>query len=521
MQRKHWIAATFLGAFAITAGGLVAFGGFGDNRSPASYTYVAPKKRSDGIAVANAATLGIDTSRIREMVRPYLDGRRGNHTSLLVMKDGKLIVEEYFHGWKYDRPHIQQSVSKSLTSLMIGWGIARGYITSVDDPIAKYLPKYRHLLVDGKEKITIRHLLTMTSGLDWDEATRRYTDSLNTRIQHARSDDGTAFTLGRKLAAQPGETWTYNGGGITILAEILGNVTGLPPGKLVDTAFAGLLDKDEIDPTLERDGRMNSSGGLEVTPRGMIKIGQMLLQHGQWNGRQIFDSTWIEESTDAALGRTKVGYGYAWWRQAFKLDGRWAEAIVGNGYGGQHIYAFPALDMIVVVTATNYDHETRGDTTLEGDVFPALGQFHLTQGRPIDTGIVDSASAFPPKRAVWSRVYRDSSGALGVYTSEVDRATARRLDDGSWLVWVRSTSQKPRTDLGWTYDRLISRFILSCATPTDARLKRVSSTGFLGDQFAFQDYVGVDSARAQPWVAANANSPDVPAFRKDCEKVKR
>jgi CubicO group peptidase (beta-lactamase class C family) len=520
VRRKHWIIATLVAAFGLSAAGLAAFGGLGD-RTVENYKYVAPRGKRDGIVVANAASLGIDTGKMKDMVRPYLDNRRGSHTSLLVMKDGKLIVEEYFHGWKPGRRHTVQSISKSITSLMIGWGIAQHYIASVDDPIAKYLPKYRDLLTDGKEKITIRHLVTMTSGIAWDESTRRYTDSLNTRIQHARSDDGTAFTLRRPLIAQPGETWAYNGGGITILAEILGNASGLSPKQIVERAFAGFLDDSEIQPTLEQDGRMNSSGGFQVTPRGMIKLGQMLLQNGKWNGKQVFDSTWIKESTETVVNRGRSGYAYAWWRQAFNLDGHWVESISGNGYGGQHIYAFPDLNMVVVVTASNYDRETPADTTLLADVFPALGPFHVTTGRSSSMAIVDSASAYPPRNARWAEILSDTNVTLGVYRVLVDTAAQQRLPDGSWLIWGRSASDKPRFEQGKPYDRVISRFILRCETPTDGRFKRVSSTGFLEDKFVFQDYVGVEAAMAQPWVPVNANGSDWTAFRRDCERVKR
>jgi CubicO group peptidase (beta-lactamase class C family) len=519
MNRKLLIGLAVAGASALGFGAVVAFGRAAP-RTAANYVYLPPKARPDGIAVADAATLGVDTTRIRAMVRPYLDDRRGRHTSLLVMKDGRLIVEEYFNGWKPDRRHVVQSVSKSITSLLVGYGIAQRYITSVDDPIVKYLPNYRHLLGGGKERITIRHLLTMTSGLQWDESTRPYTDSLNTRVQHSRSKDGTAFTLGRPLVANPGETWSYNGGGITILTEILSNASGLTSRQFVARAFAGLLEDEEIEPTFEADGRMNSSGGIYVTPRGLIKIGQMLLQHGSWNGKAVFDSSWIRQSTEAVVNR-RVGYGYAWWRQAFKLDGRWVEAIVGNGYGGQHIYAFAGLRMVVVTTATNYDHETPADTTLGADVFPALGPFHLTAGRLVSSGIVDSASAAPPRNAAWAEILRDSTAALGVYRVLLDTAASRRLADGSYLIWSLSSSAKTRLEQREPYNRVVSRFIIRCETPTDGRFKRVSTTGYLDDAFVFQDHVGVETAMAQPWSLANANSSDWTAFRRECERTRR
>lgn len=508
----------------IASSALVGTVGGGCGRDPDGYVYDPPQARSDGLPVADATVMGIDTSRIGSLVRPFLTDRFGKHMSLLVMKNGRLIVEEYFGSGNRRQRHGVQSVSKSITSLLVGHGLAQRYIESIDDPIAKYLPTYQHLLTGGKEKITVRHLLTMTSGLAWNEWDTPYGDSTNMRTRERHSSDAVAFVLSRPLGSQPGETRTYNGGGMTLLFEMLKNTSGLLPEVLLQRAFDGLLGRDEIRPTFQQDGRVNAAGGFQVTPRGMAKIGQMVLQGGVWHGDTLFDPAWIRESTGAFIGRGRIGYGYLWWRHSITVGDRAIEATVANGLGGQYIVILPDLEVVIAVTADNYDRPTPLDTLIE-HVLSALGPFHLTSGRVVRSpAAIDSAAAYPPSTAGWSEVLSapnpGNDGAL--IRVAVDTLAARRLDDGSYLVWLQTVHEKPQFEAGRTYNRRTSRFILRCKTPTDGHYKGVSTTGFLNEgPPVFQDAVGVTTAMAQPWVPAWGGTLDLTIFQRACSRVSR
>ena len=340
----------------ITSCVLLAIAGCG--RGPDAYRYDPPTARADGLPVADATELGIDTSRIGALVRPFLTDRFGEHTSLLVMQNGRLLVEEYFGRDNWRQRRGVQSVSKSITSLLVGFALEQGYIDSIDDPIAKYLPDHRHLLTSGKEKITLRQLLTMTSGLAWDEWDPPYSDSTNLRTRERQSSDAVAFVLSRPLASQPGEARAYNGGGMTVLFEIVKHASGLSPHEIIERAFNGLLGRDEIRATFQEDGRVNAAGGFEVTPRGMAKIGQMILQGGIWNSDTLFDPAWIRESTDAVMGLAGIGYGYLWWRHAIAIGDRAVDAIVASGLGGQYIVVIPDVKIVIAATAENYERPT-------------------------------------------------------------------------------------------------------------------------------------------------------------------
>jgi CubicO group peptidase (beta-lactamase class C family) len=522
-MRRAWIPLLLLAALLVVGVVAVASDRGGRSRDPGDYVYVPPQPRNDGLDVAPATDMGIDTIRVGELVRPFFTDRFGEHTSLLVMKEGRLIVEEYFDrdGWRERRS--VQSVSKSITSLLVGYGVAKGYIASIDDPIGKYLPRYRRLLTNGKDKITVRHLLTMTSGLEWNEHDPPYSDSNNLRLRERNSTDAVAFILDRPLVAQPGESRVYNGGGMTILGEILTASSGLSPDVLLERAFTGLLDRDEIRPTFQKDGRMNAAGGFHVTSRGMAKIGQMLLQNGRWNGDTVFSPDWIRQSTESVVGtRSRVGYGYLWWQHNVQIGDRAIDVVVADGLGGQYIAVIPELDLVIVLTASNYDKPIHVGRLI----------FHVVQtlGIPLAGPVArlsatDSASAYPPAGAAWTEIFSDpKAGNRGAgIRSAVDTRSARRLDDGSYLVWTQVIHESPAFDAGKPYNTQVSRFILRCETPTDGRFKRVSSIGFLNDgPPVFLDVAGLAAARAQPWTPAwGAGSLDLTLFQRTCSQVKR
>ena len=513
--RRRLSLAIMIGALAAAAAGGCAAGGD-------AYMYVPPQDLADGLRVADARVMGLDTSRIGAVVRDLRGDRFGIHSSLLVVKDGSLIIEEYFGEGDGRQLQGVQSVSKSITSLLVGHALAEGWIESIDDPIAKYLPSYRHLLTGGKERITIRHLLTMTSGLDWNEWDLPYSDSTNVRVRERNSADAVAFVLSRPLATQPGEAHVYNGGGMTVLGEIVKNASGLSSDALVTRAFDGLLDSTEIRPAFQKDGRLNAAGGFQLTPRGMAKIGQMILQRGIWNGDTLFDPGWIRESTDAVMDGGHVGYGSLWWRHAITVGDRAAEAVVASGLGGQYIVVIPDLDTVIIVTADNYETQVPVDSVID-HVLPVLGPFPPAATRAIDsTAVSDSASASPPSNAGWTEIVSEpnpSNGGARIRVA-VDTSSARRLDDGSHLLWFRFAHEKPVSRGGITFDSQTSRLILPCETPTDGRYKSVGFTRILKDGAPVSRYgVELPTAMSQPWKRAWGGSLDLDIFQAACRQV--
>ena len=181
-----------------------------------AYSYVKPKQLSDGLPVDAMYNEGMDTGKIVALTKLILDNTYPNIHSMLILRHGKLLYENYFAGedeivskghagyvdHTIDDLHDCRSISKSFTSACIGIAVKQGFIKSIDEPIYSYFPEYAKYFDPAKRKITIRHLLTMTSGLEWDEKIS-YNDSKNSEIQMDRSDDPISFILSRKLTSVP------------------------------------------------------------------------------------------------------------------------------------------------------------------------------------------------------------------------------------------------------------------------------------------------------------------------------
>jgi CubicO group peptidase (beta-lactamase class C family) len=317
-----------------------------------------------------------DGKLTNELIEKLKNGYFGKQNSLLILKDGKLVVEQYFRGWNQEEIHQMQSISKSFTALLLGDAIDRGFIDSVDDLILKYLPKYKSILVGKKEKITIKDLLTMSAGLDWNEHITSYNHPKNIRRREMESADSIAFTLSVPSVYAPGEVFTYSGGYVTVVGEIIKNATGA--ASLADFAGKSSLSKLCLKNAYwvkQMDGRQNSAGGLKLRPRDMAKVGQIILGKGILNDQKIIDKEWIEESITKHISskdKKWSGYGYFWWSRFYYVDGKKYRAVAALGYGGQQIIIIEHLDLVVVTTADNFDRPSFTDIIMRKFIIPAF-----------------------------------------------------------------------------------------------------------------------------------------------------
>ena len=198
----------------------------------------------DGFEVGTLNEVNLDENLLARAVDDIRGGKYGEIHSLLIYKDGNLVFEEYFPGhdylwnnpnfhgawvnWDIDRRHNIHSVGKSITSTCIGIAIDQGFIESVDQSIFDYLPAYQHLNTAGKDQITIAHLLSMSSGLEWDEWGSSYSNESNDVIAlWVDCDDPIACILEKPLLGEPGTDFNYSGGNMVLLGEIIKNATGM------------------------------------------------------------------------------------------------------------------------------------------------------------------------------------------------------------------------------------------------------------------------------------------------------
>ncbi len=344
------------------------------------YNYHPPQDINDGFEVSSLEEVGIDSVLIEKAVDSIYHGRYKEVHSILIFKDDKLVFEEYFKGhrfqydttdhhaelvsWDRTKLHNVMSVTKSITSACIGIAVDNGFIESVHLSIFNYLPNYQHLNKDGKDKITIEHLLTMTAGLDWNEWALPYANLENDAIKMYLVDDPVAFSLSKPLIDNPGESFKYSGGCNIILAKILENAT-----KMKIDEFSGkyLFEPLDIYPyywDYYKNGMVDAAGSLKIKPRDMAKIGVTFLNKGVWNGKQIISGQWVEKSATSYPGNNWMnnwgdhwgmkGYGYMWWNHTFVEAGKRIKMFYAAGWGGQYIMVIPELNSVVVFTGGNY-----------------------------------------------------------------------------------------------------------------------------------------------------------------------
>jgi CubicO group peptidase (beta-lactamase class C family) len=401
MMLGHGIAKlpSMRNALVLVAAFLLPFAGCAQPPSD-QYTYRPPEDIGDGLSVGSLSDIGADPKPLEDAVEGVREGRYKEVHSILVHIDGKLVFEEYFEGHKhkYDGPghhgelvtwdrtmfHHVMSVTKSITSACIGIAVDQGHIESVDQSIFGYLPDHRHLNVDGRDKIRIEHLLTMTSGLAWNEWAVPYANPKNDVIMMYMAEDAVAFVLNKPLTGTPGEDFNYAGGNNILLGEILNNATGMNMDEFSGKYLFGPLGIDPYYWTVYRDGSIDAAGGLIITPRDMVKIGVTFLNKGVWNGERIISEEWVEKSATSYPGNNWMndwddhyvmrGYSYSWWTHQFVESGRRIEMYYAGGWGGQFIMVIPALDTVVVFTGGNYITYRPSFDIFKKHIVPALVQ---------------------------------------------------------------------------------------------------------------------------------------------------
>jgi len=364
------------------------------------YTYQPPENINDGLDVGTLDEVSIDSELIEKAVNGINRGRYREVHSILIFKDDKLVLEEYFEGHEYqwDAPdhhgelvtwnrsmsHALQSVTKSITSTCIGIAIDNGFIESVHQSIFDYLPEHQHLNIDGKDKITIEHLVTMTSGLEWDEwsapLSSRDNDIIEIWFQDAEQDkDPVTYALERPLVHEPGTSFTYSGGNMIVLGEIIKYATNMTIDEFSGKYLFEPLGIDSFDWWIRfESGVFETGGGLKMTPRDMVKIGVTFLNEGVWNGEQIISEQWVEKSAIPfadnkgidvpGTDKRNVGYSYTWWTKEYPES----DMFFAGGWGGQNIFVFPELNTVVVTTGGTYTRSTRLMSLLERYIIPAL-----------------------------------------------------------------------------------------------------------------------------------------------------
>ncbi len=295
------------------------------------------------------------------------DGRFAGLHSVLLVRHGKLVLERYYEGedevrgrprgtvdFSPEDLHDLRSVTKSIVGLLYGIALAEDNVPSLDTPLLDAFPEYADLADDPqRQRMTVAHALSMQLGTEWDESPS-YADPRNSEIAMDRAPDRYRYVLDRPMVAEPGTRWTYNGGATAILARLIEKGTGKPLADYAEEKLFSPLGIVTYQWVKGHDGAHIAASGLRLRPRALARIGQMVLDGGRWEGRQVVPEDWLVRSfeTRAEVDRD-VDYGYHWWLGKPPPEGpRWVGAF---GNGGQRLQIMPRGNMLMVVTAGNYN----------------------------------------------------------------------------------------------------------------------------------------------------------------------
>jgi CubicO group peptidase (beta-lactamase class C family) len=329
--------------------------------TPCNYQYEVPAKTDDDWKISSLKDEGIDPGKINELMLNILNGNIQDIHSVLIIKNGKLVLEDYFYGYARHKTHHMMSVTKSITSILIGIGKDQEKIPSIDKKIDEFFSSYKDISWDEpKNEIRLKHVLTMTAGLDWNAWEYPSTDPRDSTNAMTQSDDWIKFVLMRKARDTPGKNFVYSNGLTMLLGEILRNTTGVSADKFAEEYLFGPLGISDFSWQKLPDGTIITAWGLKLRPRDMAKIGYMMLKDGKWKDKQIVSSTWVKESTKAHVEEDILlgsGYGYQWWRGRAFINGKSIETFYAAGKGGQYIFVCPALDLVTIFTSDSANDE--------------------------------------------------------------------------------------------------------------------------------------------------------------------
>ncbi|GAA3654624.1 serine hydrolase [Flavivirga jejuensis] len=321
-----------------------------------TYEYFQPKKLDDGWKTNNLKSQKVDTTRIYQLFNEIKKGAHKLH-SILLIKDNQIIIEAYFNKNSVDKPHDLRSVTKSIRSILLGIAVDKGFIANINDPISKYLKNLipTKNLNNHKKEITIKHLLTMSSGLDcndWDKKSKGQEDKIH------KKKNWLQYTLDLPMVNEPGTVSNYCSMGTVLIAEIISQASGMTIDKFAEKYLFNPMGINNVNWGHTSNKEIIPSGKrLYMTSRNMAKIGQLILDNGKWHDKQIVSKKWIEDSTTPKTKITGIDYGYLWWNIPFKVNKETLVTKAATGNGGQYIIVLPKMNMVAVFTGGAYNSQ--------------------------------------------------------------------------------------------------------------------------------------------------------------------
>jgi CubicO group peptidase (beta-lactamase class C family) len=330
------------------------------------YVYHQPVGSNDGWPTTSLSQMGLRKKPLVEMVEQILTANVADNPlpmhSLLIARHGNLVFEEYFYGFTKEKVHDTRSAGKTWATMLVGVARQHGANLGPETPVYPLFPSYQPIAHwdDRKAKLTLRDLMTMTSGLACDDNDSNSPGQEGQMQSQTLQPDWYKYTLDLPMARDPGgDNGIYCSADINLVGGVVRQVTGRWLPDLFQKDFAQPLQIAEYHLNLMPTGEAYMGGGLYMRPRDLLKLGQLYLNGGIWNGKRVVGKDWVEESTRRASNISDpIGmdhqYGFAWHIYHFDVQGKTYRMFFAGGNGGQLVMIFPELDMVAAYNGGAY-----------------------------------------------------------------------------------------------------------------------------------------------------------------------
>jgi CubicO group peptidase (beta-lactamase class C family) len=337
------------------------------------YMYKQPSNDNDGLNVENLDKSGLNKALLDELGQKLINGTYKDVHSILVIKDGKLVFEEYFYEHNKTKLHEMRSATKSFVSALAGIAIEKGFIKSKDEKVLPYFSEYTFKNdLEAKQRISIENLLTNQSGLDCDASNPK---AVGNESIMSYKEDWIQYSLDLPMVDSAGGRAMYCSSNPLILGRIIEKATkqALPEFAkqtlFKDLGIAHFYWHFKLD--------LSSSetyGQVNLTSRDMAKFGLLYLNKGVFNGKQVLSKDWVEQSFAKHTVVQGLDYGYLWWTKYLDADGVRYYGKLAQGNGGQKIYIFQEQNLVVVTTAGHYNVQSPINEIVAKYILPAFNK---------------------------------------------------------------------------------------------------------------------------------------------------
>jgi CubicO group peptidase (beta-lactamase class C family) len=327
---------------------------------PEPYVYHRPPKLDDGWPVDTLEHEAISRPLIERFVQmlaemPDDSVHSSNIHAVLLARHGRLVLEEYFHGYSSDVPHDTRSASKSFTSLLTGAAIEAGIPVSLSTRVYATLGRHAAEVADPRRaQMTLGNLLTMSPGFDCDDSDSNSRGNEDTMQSQSADPDWYHYTLGLAMLYEPGTHRAYCSAAANLVGDVISTAARESLPSLVDRLLAQPLDIHRYYMNLTPTGVPYMGGGVRFLPRDFMKIGQVILDGGTWHRRRIVSARWAADSTAPRYDLRGIHYGYLWWGIRYPYRGGTVDAFFAGGNGGQLVMGIPKLDVLIAFYGGNY-----------------------------------------------------------------------------------------------------------------------------------------------------------------------